>query len=89
MDILEELRTQIDAIDNELLAMLAKRQAVVKEVGEYKIKHNLPIFDARREKYLHEFHKQLSIKYNLSLSFIKELSILIMTESKRTQRSKE
>ena len=35
MQELEQLRTQIDTIDNELLALLAKRQTVVKQVGEY------------------------------------------------------
>lgn len=86
MHTLEELRRQIDEIDNELLAMLAKRQNVVKQVGEYKAKHKIEVLDAKREEYLRGFHQQLSARYNLSFSFIKELFALIMEESKRTQR---
>lgn len=85
MEELEQLRAQIDKIDNELLSLLAKRQTVVKQVGEYKQKHNIQVFDAAREEYLYKFHKRLSAKYSLSFEFIKELFEMIMTESKRTQ----
>jgi chorismate mutase / prephenate dehydratase len=37
---LEKLRQEIDAIDSEMLELLAKRIAVVEKVGEYKAKEN-------------------------------------------------
>ena len=87
MQELEELRAQIDEIDNQLLSLLAKRQTVVVKVGEYKQKQNIQVFDAQREDYLYKFHKRLSAKYNLSFDFIKDLFAMIMAESRKTQRN--
>ena len=87
MQELEELRAQIDEIDNQLLSLLAKRQTVVIKVGEFKQKQNIQVFDAAREEYLYKFHKRLSAKYNLSFDFIKDLFAMIMAESRKTQRN--
>lgn len=45
---LEELRKQIDEIDRSIVILLAKRMKVVKEVGSFKKKNNLPTFDQSR-----------------------------------------
>lgn len=45
---LEELRKQIDEIDGSIVILLAKRMKVVKEVGSFKKKNNLPAFDQSR-----------------------------------------
>ena len=73
MQELEQLRTEIDEIDTQLLDLLAKRQLVVTKVGEFKQKHSIQVFDAAREEYLYKFHRRLSAKYNLSFDFIKDL----------------
>lgn len=46
---LNELRAEIDKIDNDILELFSKRMEVVKKVGEYKIEHNLPILNSKRE----------------------------------------
>ncbi|QHW33071.1 chorismate mutase [Paenibacillus rhizovicinus] len=46
---LAELRTNIDDIDRQLIALLAKRFACTEEVGIYKEQHGLPAQDASRE----------------------------------------
>lgn len=86
MQELEHLRAEIDAIDTEILRLLAKRQSVVTHVGEFKQKNRIQVFDAAREEYLHQFHYQLSVKFNLSFDFIKALFEMIMAESRRTQQ---
>ena len=45
---LADLRTQIDAIDQQLITLLAERLALVSEVGRYKAAHNLPPLDPAR-----------------------------------------
>lgn len=45
---LDDLRTQIDAIDQQLISLLAERLALVSEVGRYKAAHNLPPLDPAR-----------------------------------------
>jgi chorismate mutase len=43
-------RTQIDAIDVELLALLNRRTAIVEEIGQIKEKLALGIYEPKREE---------------------------------------
>ena len=45
---LEELRKQIDEIDEQIVSLLAKRMNVAKAVGQLKNKNNMPIVDKSR-----------------------------------------
>jgi len=47
---LNELRKEIDKIDEELLTLLNKRMEIVKKVGELKNSTNAPIYRPEREK---------------------------------------
>ena len=49
MDELKKARKEINAIDDKLLLLLTHRMKVVKKVGEYKIRNNMPIVDKKRE----------------------------------------
>lgn len=46
---LTALRDQIDEVDKALLDLLARRMALVAEVGEVKSKYGLPIYVPERE----------------------------------------
>jgi chorismate mutase len=83
---LEQLRAQIDQLDKEIIEKIAQRQRVVEEVRGFKQQHNTPVFDAKREEWLHEYHAKLSETYNVSIEFIQRLFNLIMDESKRIQK---
>jgi chorismate mutase len=47
-DQLEDLRKQIDEIDELIVSLLAKRMKIVKEIGRIKKENNLPVFDKSR-----------------------------------------
>ena len=47
---LTELRTELDTIDRELVALYERRMAVAGEVAAYKMAHDLPVLDASREQ---------------------------------------
>lgn len=49
MSELKDYRDEIDQIDQELTRLVEARFNVVKKVGEYKKKHDLPVLDAARE----------------------------------------
>ena len=49
MSELKGYRDEIDQIDQELTRLVEARFNVVKKVGEYKKKHDLPVLDAARE----------------------------------------
>ena len=46
---LDRLRRRLDALDDELLALVARRAAVVDEVAVLKQGHGQPLHDAERE----------------------------------------
>ena len=47
---LEVLRSMIDALDRDLLQIMARRMSLVAEVAAYKRQHQIKIRDARRER---------------------------------------
>ena len=47
---LSNIREQIDNIDNQLIALFAKRMETVAEVAEYKKQNNMPVFHSGRER---------------------------------------
>ena len=51
---LDALRRAIDAIDQEILELVAKRVRLVLQVGDYKRKNALPVYDPSRERALLE-----------------------------------
>ncbi len=46
---LKELRTELDAIDREMTALLERRIGTAREVAVWKQAHGLPVLDAKRE----------------------------------------
>ena len=42
------LRQQIDRCDNELLEVLSKRMRVSREIGQYKLEHNMAVVQSDR-----------------------------------------
>ena len=47
---IDELRRDIDGIDDELLGLFERRMAAAKEIGRYKKENSLPIKDSERER---------------------------------------
>jgi chorismate mutase len=80
-DDLTKLRKDIDRIDHDIVKLLADRMDVVRNVGEYKKKHDIePLALARWQQLLEEKIK-LAEKHGLSSEFIKELYEIIHKQS--------
>ena len=47
---LQEIRTQLNGIDDEILKLFCRRMALVKDVAAYKMEHHLPVLDSGREQ---------------------------------------
>ncbi len=47
---LNTAREEINNIDKKIVKLLEKRFNIVNEIGLYKKKHNLPIYDSGRER---------------------------------------
>jgi chorismate mutase/prephenate dehydratase len=47
---IQEIRTQIDDIDEQMITLMVKRMNMAVEVAEYKKRNNLPVLDRNRER---------------------------------------
>ena len=79
---LSDFREKLDRIDADLIRLLDERMSISKEIGEYKLANNLPVYDARRENEIlgrvfdrAEYHKEAVV----------EVYKTILIESKKLQ----
>ncbi len=63
---LEELRDQIDLLDNQLVEVLARRFRLTDEIGRLKRDLGLPAVDAQREQQQRAKIQQLARQHGLS-----------------------
>jgi chorismate mutase len=82
---LDELRTNIDDIDQQLLRLLGRRMLCAQEIGLYKKKHKLPVVQNARWQELLDKVVQQGVKFDLSETFIVAFMNAIHDESIRHQ----
>jgi chorismate mutase len=82
---LDVLRNRIDAIDAELLEILASRVQIVKQIGEYKRDNNVTALQISRWTQLMENRVKLGKSMDVNETFVKILFQLIHEDSVRMQ----
>jgi chorismate mutase len=82
---LDELRTIIAKLDNEILEVLAKRMAISTQIGEYKRDNDITILQVNHWKQLINSSIESGAMLNLPSEFVKGLYQLIHDESIRRQ----
>jgi chorismate mutase len=82
---LTELRQQIDQIDNELLAILAKRMRISREIGQYKKEHNMPVLQTGRYDEILDRRVKGAKEMSIDGVFMKKILEAIHEESIRQQ----
>ena len=82
---LTELRQQIDELDEELLAVLAKRMRVSREIGQYKLEHNMPVLQTGRYDEILGKRTSNAVKMGMGADFMKTVLESIHEESIRQQ----
>lgn len=85
---LEVLRREIDEIDRRLFSLLARRMAVVREIGGVKRSQGLPVGDPVREALLKAKLKELSAGV-LESWHVEELASVIIRISRDLQSRQE
>jgi len=83
---LEALRAEIDAIDQQILELVAARVRVVLRVGELKRRLGLPVYDPERERGMLE---RLAGRATppLDLATIRRVFERLIDESRRLEQS--
>lgn len=84
---IQTLREEIDKIDRQIVQLFEKRMNRVTEVGEYKIKNDLPVLNTLRENQVIEKNIEHLQDKNLS-PYLEEFFIKLMSVSKDYQRSR-
>jgi chorismate mutase len=78
---LEELRTEIDKLDEELIDILARRMMIVEEIGKYKKLNNITILQLKRwSKVIHD-RVNAGVSLGLSRDFLLKLLESLHEES--------
>ena len=70
---LDDLRKEIDKLDEQIVKLLAKRIEIVKKIGDFKKQNNLQVLDKNRFAKVLEKVEKTAIQQGLSPDFVKEL----------------
>jgi chorismate mutase len=82
---LDELRTEIDKLDAELIDILTHRMKIVEEIGEYKRDNNITILQIKRWSEIIKNRLAHGIKLGLNKDFLLKILQLVHKESIQKQ----
>jgi NAD+ diphosphatase len=82
---LQDLRDKIDLTDSEILKNLARRQEIVKLIGDYKKNQNIPVLDQKRWQQVLEKSLFQGEKLGLEKDFIQKIWEELHTYSKKIE----
>ncbi len=83
---LNELRDQIDAVDKQMLDLLAQRLALVEKVGEVKSEHGLPIYAPDREAAMLASRREEAARKGVPPQLIEDILRRTMRESYASEK---
>ena len=83
---LDRIRADIDAVDNGLVELLARRRELVIELAKIKKTLDLPIYDRKREQALVDRVKKWGLEHELNEEFVEVVFRLIVMNSKEVQQ---
>ncbi|GMR02985.1 MAG: hypothetical protein BMS9Abin20_1344 [Acidimicrobiia bacterium] len=81
-----QLREEIDAINAELLDLIARRLDVSVQIGAVKQKAGLPLYSEDRERDLLERFRAAAIERDIDPDYVEELMAVVLTHSRAAQR---
>lgn len=84
---LMSLRTEIDALDEKILAALEARFNISDRIGKLKSDNNLPVVDKKREEEMLNRWIEISSPF-LDKDFLERFLYFILEESKKRQIEK-
>src|SRR4051794_39181885 len=78
---LEPLRTELGQIDREIMALVARRQAVAQRIGQVKRDAGIPTRDYRQEKDVIERARATAVEHGLPAVLGEELLLTLIRGS--------
>jgi len=83
---IERLREKIDAINTELLDLIARRLDVSVEIGAIKQEAGLPLYSEERERDLLRRFRAAAIERDIDPDYVEELMTVVLVHSRAAQR---
>jgi len=83
---IDELRGEIDRINQRLLALIAERQDVSIAIGALKASHGLPLYSEERESELLETFREDAVRMDIEPDYVEELMRVVLEHSRAAQR---
>lgn len=75
---MEDLRIDIDSIDEKIVALLQQRFEITKKVGEHKAENSIPAIDTGREEDQFKRAEILADEYGLDRDMLKKILRIII-----------
>jgi chorismate mutase len=82
---LEELRSEVDKLDAELINILARRMGLIDEIGRYKLDHNITILQLKRWSNIVQDRLNAGLDSGLKQEFLQKLLEIVHNESIQRQ----
>jgi len=79
------LRAMIDAVDRDILQLLARRSAIVGEIAQYKREHRIGIRDFERERSILDDRRDRAARLGLSPEVVESMYRLVLWASRDRQ----
>lgn len=83
---INELRAQIDGLNERLLELLSERQDLSVAVGSIKAAQGMPLYSHEREAQLLEQFRRDAVRYDLDPDYVEELMNVVLRHSRAAQR---
>ncbi|MFF0813648.1 chorismate mutase family protein [Rhodococcus sp. NPDC003318] len=82
---LEDLRSELDGIDDQLLDSVRQRIEVCTRIAVLKRRHDIPVMQPRRVGAVHEHARSYALDHDLSPQFLRDLYDLLIAETCRVE----
>lgn len=77
---LHAIRTEIDAVDKQIIALLGQRFELTQRVGLYKAENAMPAADPQRESRQFQNYRNLAAEYDVSETLIQSIFEQVIEE---------
>jgi chorismate mutase/prephenate dehydratase len=81
------IRKKITALDRAIIAKLAARADLARQLGRLKKSSHLPLEDRRRERELAKAHARWAVELAANPRLVKKIFALIIHEAKKIQKN--
>lgn len=87
MDALKEHRARIDALDDQIIDLLASRMDIVREVGDIKAKNNIATVQHDRVVEVRERNAERGAKKGLNPGMVRKIYTAIIDEAHEIEQA--